>query len=82
MGIFQKIGQYLTTGLAVLAAILFALLKGAQAARAREQAAKAEADKRQQGRLARAYAEGEAEFNRRVDHAKTSRARRGRFTRQ
>jgi len=77
-----RIKNYLAAGLAVLAAVLFALLKGAQAARARDHAAQAEASRKQQGRLARAYADGEAEFKRRIDHAKATRALRGRFTRQ
>ncbi len=76
-----RIKEYLAAGLAVLAAVLFALLKGAQAARARDQAAQAEASRKQQGRLARAYAEGEAEFKRRVSDARKKPARRGRFTR-
>ena len=77
-----RLKDYLAAGLTVLAAVLFALLKGAQAARARDKAAQAESSRKQQGRLVRAYTEGEAEFKRRIENAKATRARRGRFTRQ
>lgn len=77
---WSKVQAYWTVALGVAAAIFFGLWQFQRAARANEKADRADAAQKKQTRMGKAYAEGEAEFKKRVDNAKKTVAKRGRFT--
>ena len=79
---WSKIQAYWTIALGVLVAVFFGLWQFQRAARANEKADRAEAAQKKQTRMAAGYRAAEKEFNEKVQHAKNTAAKRGRFTDQ